>query len=114
MFLFYTVHIVASGLCWYLPNALSKHTGSNDTSFICNRHSYACFFIFGSKPAMLRTIEEEVAERNKALSKSTASSSDAPSSDHVCLVMFSSVHDLNEATCYSFKLLTDSNIEHFT
>ena len=53
---------------------------------------------------MLRTIEEEVAERNKALSKSTASSSDAPSSDHVCLVMFSCVHDLNEANCYSFKL----------
>ena len=63
---------------------------------------------------MLRTIEEEVAETNKALSKSTASSSDAPSSDHVCLVMFNSVHDLNEATCYGFKLLTDSDIEHLT
>ena len=56
---------------------------------------------------MLRTIEEEVAERNKALSKSTASSSDAPSSDHVCLSMFSSVHDLNQANCYGFKLLND-------
>ena len=53
---------------------------------------------------MLRTIEEEVTERNKALLESTASSSDAPSSDHVCLVMFSSVHDLNEANCYGFKL----------
>ena len=53
---------------------------------------------------MLKTIEEEVAERNKAVSKSTASSSDAPSSDHVCLVMFSCIHDLNEANCYGFKL----------
>ena len=63
---------------------------------------------------MLRIIEEELAERNKALSKSTASSSDTPLSDQVCLSMFSSVHDLNQANCYSFKLLTDSDIEHFT
>ena len=61
---------------------------------------------------MLRTIEEEVAERNKAVSKSTASSSDAPSSDHVCLVMFTSVHDLNEANCYSFKLSMILSISH--
>ena len=53
---------------------------------------------------MLRTIEEEVSERNKAVSKSAASSSDAPSSDHICLVMFSFVHDLNEANYYGFKL----------
>ena len=56
---------------------------------------------------MLRTIEDEVAESNKALSKSTASSSDAPSSDHVRLSMFISVHDLSQANCYGFKLLTD-------
>ena len=37
---------------------------------------------------MLRKIEEEVNERSKALSKPDASSSGAPSSSHVCLVMF--------------------------
>ena len=62
---------------------------------------------------MLRTIEEGVAKINKAVSKPTASSSHAPSSDHVCLVMFSCVHDLNEATCYGFKLsIAISSISH--
>ena len=37
---------------------------------------------------MLRKIEEEVTERSKALSKPDTSSSGAPSSSHVCLVMF--------------------------
>ena len=53
---------------------------------------------------MLRTMEEEVAERNKADSKSTATS-DASSSDHVCLVMFSCVHDLNEANCFKLSIV---------
>ena len=50
-----------------------------------------CVYIFCRKPAMLRKIEEEVTERSKALSKPDASSSGAPSSSHVCLVMFSPV-----------------------
>ena len=28
MFLFYTVYLVETGICWYLPNTVSKHTGS--------------------------------------------------------------------------------------